>query len=318
MAVVVADLFCGAGGFSLGAKHLGVPVVLSVENDARTARVYRQNFPDHLLLETTLGKSAADDAGLLRLLRRLKRGKRLHLHGSPPCQKISRANRTNPDPEGGLRLIQWFLDLVLTVHPHSWSMEQVPHRAVKDYLVARGVAWECVDVSDHGVPQRRRRLIAGSPAIVENLRRRRHSGPTKTPQDVFVGLCPKRHRLCSGLTNNTIHRNGKYVGYRPMRPGECSRCLDEPAHTVWRYPGYVYDTQTGERVRKFTETEMAALQGFPASFKFDSSKTRSRVMIANALPPPLAENILRSVHAARLLRRGASLDVVVGPRWQEH
>lgn len=292
MALVVADLFCGAGGFSLGARALGVPVVLSAEHDPRTAQVYRQNFPDHLLLETSLGKGAADDARLLRLLRRLKRGQRLHLHGSPPCQKISRANRTNPDPDGGLQLIRWFLTIVDDLRPHSWSMEQVPHRAVKDYLTARGVAWECVDVSDHGVPQRRRRLIAGSPAIVEGMRRRHRSGPTRLPLHVFPAFCPERYRLCSGLTNNTVHKNGKYVGHRPMRPGECSRRLNEPAHTVWRYPGYVYDTHTRERVRTFTEAEMAALQGFPASFKFDSSKTRTRVMIANALPPPLAENIL--------------------------
>ena len=151
-------------------------------------------------------------------------------------------------------------------------------------------------MSNHGVPQRRRRLVAGSPAVVENLRRRQ-SGPTKTPLEVFPGLCPKRYRLCSGLTNNTVHKNGKYVGHRPMRPGECSRRLDEPAHTVWRYPGYVYDTHTGERVRTFTEAEMAVLQGFPASFTFDSSKTRTRVMIANALPPPLAETILSGVPA---------------------
>ena len=39
---------------------------------------------------------------------------------------------------------------------------------------------------------------------------------------------------------------------------------------------------------------MAALQGFPPDFTFDArSKKRSRVMVANAVPPPVAECIVR-------------------------
>ena len=48
-------------------------------------------------------------------------------------------------------------------------------------------------------------------------------------------------------------------------------------------------------VRLLTPAEMARLQGFPANFKLDEkSLTRSRLVVGNALPPPLAFNIMRA------------------------
>ena len=54
---------------------------------------------------------------------------RVHLHGSPPCQRLSQANQTTPDPDEGLRLVRFFLDVVDHLRPRSFSMEQVcsPH-----------------------------------------------------------------------------------------------------------------------------------------------------------------------------------------------
>ena len=52
-----------------------------------------------------------------------------------------------------MALVAWYLDLVARVEPPTWSMEQVPHPAVKALLEARGVSWTCVSASDFGVPR---------------------------------------------------------------------------------------------------------------------------------------------------------------------
>ena len=59
--------------------------------------------------------------------------------------------------------------------PRSFSMEQVPHPTLKALLHERGIAFTVVDAIDYGVPQHRKRLIAGSPRIVAALEERRGS-----------------------------------------------------------------------------------------------------------------------------------------------
>ena len=46
------DLFCGAGGFSIGMEQAGVNVVASVEYDSNIAKTYRYNNPEtHLIVD---------------------------------------------------------------------------------------------------------------------------------------------------------------------------------------------------------------------------------------------------------------------------
>jgi len=47
----VVDLFCGAGGLSLGFAAAGCVSILAVENDAACARTYRENFPGAFVFE---------------------------------------------------------------------------------------------------------------------------------------------------------------------------------------------------------------------------------------------------------------------------
>ena len=297
----VADLFCGVGGFSCGARAAGARIVFSAEHDARIAACHDANFPEAPPARVeTLGEKSPED--MARRLRRLRRETcaPLHLHGSPPCQSLSRANCVTQDPTRGLRLVEWFLDVVEALRPQTWSMEQVNHRALRDLLERRGIPFLVARAECHGVPQSRRRVVAGSEPVVRALEahqvRSSTLPPARVPADVFSDLRPtSRYRLCSGLDNNTVRgKGGAYLGSRPMRPGECSRSLLEPAHTVWRKPGKIYDAQRGETLRTFTEHEMAELQGFPRDFSFDpGSKTRTRLMVANAVPPPLAEAVVR-------------------------
>ena len=112
----VLDLFCGGGGFSLGSRQAGAEVVLAIECDKDVARVYGQNF-DHKPRVEALGgdmDTLATELGSIE---------RLHLHGSPPCVRLSQVNQKNRDANAGLELVTWYLDLVEKAQPRTWSME---------------------------------------------------------------------------------------------------------------------------------------------------------------------------------------------------
>jgi site-specific DNA-cytosine methylase len=292
MKLLVCDLFCGGGGFSLGATQAGAEVVLAIESDREIARVYSQNF-DHSPRVEVLG---GDAEGLVREL--VVHREHLHLHGSPPCTRLSQVNQTTRDATEGLRLVRWYLDLVREVQPRTWSMEQVAHPFLSDLLKEQQIHFTVVDMVDFRLPQHRRRLIAGSACIVAALEGRRGTGPTILPKDVLVSLQPaSQFMLTNGTTNQPVkvRRDGVRVtlGHRRMSDGEGGRDLYKPCHTVWSKPGRVYDSVSGKTVRRLTPSECSLLQGCPLGFKLDEKSTaRSYQIIGNMLPPPLARCIV--------------------------
>lgn len=295
----MVDLFAGCGGASEGARQAKAEVVLAVESDPAIARVYALNHGDHMRVQT-LGGDVTAFAGELRARFDLAR---LHLHGSPPCQRLSQANQTTRDPAAGLTLVAWYLELVEALQPRSWSMEQVPHPAVQELLGARGVPFAIVNALDFGVPQSRVRLVAGSEHVVRALERRKGTGPTTLPVHVLPSLRPAaRYQLCSATCNQPVkvRRDGvrHTVGHRPMRPGEGGRNLHTPSHTVWGKPGRVYDCESERVVRKLTPAECAVLQGFPLGYALcDRSTARSHQVVGNALPPPVAKALFEAAMA---------------------
>ena len=42
----VLDLFCGAGGFSLGFRNAGFQIVAGIDNDAQALATFARNFPE--------------------------------------------------------------------------------------------------------------------------------------------------------------------------------------------------------------------------------------------------------------------------------
>ena len=289
----VIDLFCGAGGFSLGATLAGATIVLSVEADPKIAEVYRRNFDHDTIVETL------SDADVDRYVDIVRRHPDAHLHGSPPCQKLSQANKTTRDVTQGLHLVRFFLDVVNKAQPKTWSMEEVNDPSLRAYLSECGVPFVVVNTVDFGVPQKRKRVIAGSEVIVQGLASRSGTGPSVVPKDVLPNLSPpERYKLVNGTDNVPVRekRNGHLVtiGHRPKDHDEGARDLTIPAHTVWRKPGKVYDTHTKRIIRLLTSRECGSLQGFPSEFVLDgSSQTRSYQVIGNAVPPPLAKEVIQ-------------------------
>jgi len=203
--VQVVDLFCGGGGFTEGAVRAGAEVVLSIDCWEPAIEIHKANHPDIPCENYTLGGSIIETAAFIRS--RLTPGAHFHLHGSPPCQKLS--NASNGDAEEGMILVNWFIDLVRYMKPDSWSMENVVPVAKKIDKHRPGTPYVKLNSADFGVPQTRNRIFAGEGWVAE---------ATHT-KDEWVSVIEALPHL-EGELNMTTNKNIK------------QRTVDEPMRTI--------------------------------------------------------------------------------------
>lgn len=314
--LLVVDLFCGAGGFSCGSEWLaGGKVVLGVDTCPRALATFGANFGSAVRCSLPCGPK--NEAALLEVIdnalatkrQSKKRKRKWHLHCSPPCQQLTKNNtrRTDSAMQQSGCLMRWCVAFATErAKPTSWSLEQVDtgvSRAVAASAAAAAppgtCAWTPVQCSDLGVPQSRRRLIMGDPASVARLREAMASTTTTTAKAAAATALPRLDPAVHLLRNNTdnikVFPPAPWMGIRHCHPHECTRELSRPAFTVCCKPHRVVRADTEREVRLLTEHESAALQGFPASFKWNCGKGDKRAtqhMIGNAVPPPLAAAVL--------------------------
>ena len=170
------DLFCGAGGLSVGLHDAGYDVILGVDNDPTALETYAGLHPG-LTLRRDLGLPAAVDE-LSELICEL--GVEI-IAGGPPCQPFSKAgaSKIRSLVKAGVRtehddrrdLWQSFLEIVLRVKPPAILLENVPDMAIgSDTAIVRtlvaaleaegyAVNTALVRACDLGVPQVRQRFF---------------------------------------------------------------------------------------------------------------------------------------------------------------
>jgi len=173
---LAADLFCGAGGLSLGLAQAGFEVVLGVDNDDEALETHRAY---HLGL--SVDWDLADEAVIGRVATLIRETGITLVAGGPPCQPFSRAGRsmvrelvrTGRRHHHDTRRDLWesFLGVVELATPPAVVMENVPDMALDrgmvilrtmiERLEALGYSVEerVVDTWRYGVPQFRQRLI---------------------------------------------------------------------------------------------------------------------------------------------------------------
>ena len=161
----IVDLFCGAGGFTLGASLAGYHVSTGIDYDSDLTSSYRRNFPSTELLTLDLAQVSAKELG--------KRFRKRHIAGvigGPPCQGFSGIGKRDA---GDVRneLVVRFCQIVAEISPSFFVMENVPfmaherHRPVVDkalealpsrYHVLPGML---LNAQDYGAATNRMRLI---------------------------------------------------------------------------------------------------------------------------------------------------------------
>lgn len=157
------DLFCGAGGLSLGFSQEGF--VTSLANDIQDCCVdtYAHNHPetprDHIVL--------GDIKDVVENLDEFLAGRSVDIVvGGPPCQGFSMANRQRLIDDPRNYLYKSYVEVVEKVHPKFFVMENVKGmlsvaEQVKEDFRNIGYSVEChiLNAKEFGVPQNRERLI---------------------------------------------------------------------------------------------------------------------------------------------------------------
>ena len=236
----------------------------------------------------------------------------LHIHGSPPCTDLSIMNqkRDHDARAHGTELITWFLKFAMDSRATSWTMEQVATpivRATLDKLRSpkspyrNRFAYAVVNLSKLGVPQFRKRLIAGPPDLIARLRRihhRRHSvaDVVSNPRGTHV----RNELVTSASKRKRVDAEGNvYFGYKRYTDDDCCIPITGPAWTVtakhglqWASPG------TGAKLLRMSPREVALIQTFPPLYKLGSRVGIARSGVGNALPP-LAMQLLLEGEGAR-------------------
>lgn len=171
----VADLFAGAGGFSLAAVQAGCKIVFAVEFDKHAAATYEHNIGTPLRSENVVVYNEdIKKLDAVELAQKHFPDKDCDLLlGGPPCQGFS-THRINDagvdDPRNAL--IHEYFAFVRSLKPKVFLMENVPgmlwprHKSYLDefYRQAQDSGYtvyepEKLDARDYGVPQRRQRVF---------------------------------------------------------------------------------------------------------------------------------------------------------------
>ena len=116
----VLDLFCGVGGFSLGAVRAGFRLVGGVDWDRDALRMHSVNFPNSPHWQTDLSQTSAQD---LRDRFRLEQVD--GIIGGPPCQGFSRMGHQRVDDSRNGLFVKFFA-LVADLKPKFFLAENVP------------------------------------------------------------------------------------------------------------------------------------------------------------------------------------------------
>lgn len=315
------DLYSGIGGWTLGFRMAGIPVVASYEWWRDANLTHNKNFGS---------EHAETDIRALDLRTLPARGDIEFVVGSPPCTQFSFSNRGGSgDIKDGLVDIVQFLKVVEHLRPKYWAMENVPRVAAiltaalgsKGRLARFRSLFGDIKVynsSDFGVPQDRRRMIAGDLPFGLLDEYARHipkmdlravlSALSQAPYvDPIYGL-----RLDDGeLTDHVreprlsaeeerLNREAKthHPVYNKMsfpdRVDRPSRTITALCTRVSRESIVIRDEQ-GE-LRRLTVRERASIQSFPINYQlFGSTYPNKLKLIGNAVPPLLTFYIAQSM-----------------------
>jgi DNA (cytosine-5)-methyltransferase 1 len=308
------DLFSGVGGWSLGLRMAGIKVVASYDIHKPACETNFENNRHKVFTEDLRSAPVTlfpTDVDLVV--------------GSPPCTQFSFSNRGGSgDIDDGLRDVITFLKVVDHLRPRAWAMENVPRIAAIIEKECRrggklakfshlGIEAHVVNMEDFGLPQRRKRCIAGNfnfellRSYVKNLPRKTLGEVVEALSlpsvvDPIYGIVAQQSELNDHVLEdfldqeeeriNRANKTNHPIYNRMPFPDPLDRSVRTVTATctrVGRESIIIQDPHSPGGFRRLTIRERATLQGFPISFEFYSeSYGRKLTMIGNAMPPLFA------------------------------
>lgn len=304
MRIGCVDLFCGAGGLSVGLQAAGIDVVLGVDADEGCRFAFEHNTGVEFRL-ADVGDLAPKD-----VLDALSDHDYTVLAGCAPCQPFSTYThgRSAREEDRGWTLLDDFADLVEVCRPDFVTMENVwklARHPVFDRFVTRlrnvgyDVRHSSVNCEQYAIPQRRRRLVLMASLVGEAPWPISSSVTAPMVREVIGDLPPiaagsadpyDRLHCASKLSAKNLERirasrpGGTWRDWPPELVADCHRqssgrtypsvygrmTWDDPAPTI---TGQCYGFGNGrfghpEQDRALSLREAALLQTFPRNAEF--------------------------------------------------
>ncbi len=303
------DLFCGAGGLSLGLQRAGIKIRTAVDIDVKCGETYRGRFPNVSFLQKSIQEVRGSE-----LLKKIRNPDRVILAGGPPCQLFSRLNKKPADMTDEVLA---YTKLIREVNPAFVVFENVPA------IARRSGAWNCVldtldlagysvdfsvvNSANFGLAQNRKRMILVAGRIPVEIPK------PKLPKIVTVrDAIEHLPDLSEDIPNHRslILSDGNRKRIQGLKQGQYSRTrgtsfADSYARMEWDKPSPTITTKCisfsngrfghPEYNRGLTVREAAILQGFPDDFIFTGTLWDCARQVGNAVPPPIAEAIGKAI-----------------------
>lgn len=176
----VLDIFCGAGGMSLGFQNAGCEILGGIDKNPHAIRTHHRNFPNCELMRDAQSIESITDLSKLEL----KPGGIDILIGGPPCQVFSVVGKGKMKSLGKhiesdarnflykefIRVVQYYKPLFFVIENvnylrNHWifptftkDLQKGLDRKRKDYP-GYNLSHQILTASDYGVPQIRKRLF---------------------------------------------------------------------------------------------------------------------------------------------------------------
>ena len=317
------DIYSGIGGWTLGLKLANVDIVASYEWWGEANLTHNLNFNTNNK-EVNIRELSLDDLPKPHSID--------FVVGSPPCTQFSYSNRGGSgNISDGLKDIKKFLEIIDYLKPKYWAMENVPRvaRVLKKEIEPKGslskfssliTTLVVVNMIDYGVPQARKRMIAGHFPL-KLLESYKNKQPYLTLGDILLplqgdiikdpiyGIKITKDQLTDNdpevpLSKEEIRMNKESKTYHPVyNKMNFPDLLDKPARTITatctrvsRESIIIRTSKRSRQFRRLTARERGLLQTFPVTYQFYGRSYSSKLkMIGNAIPPLMAYYIVNSM-----------------------
>lgn len=307
------EVCAGAGGQALGLHAAGFRQVACVELDQHACQTLRINRPKWNVIQEDL-REWMPAAALQRVTL---------LTGGVPCPPFSFAgNQLGRDDERDL--FPEMVKLARVLKPEAIMIENVRGLLGRKFDAYRlellnefmdlgyepcgtgPTGWQLLNASDFGLPQSRRRAIL---VLMKPEAARHFSWPR---EEIAVGTVGEMLEplMAEGGWERASEWAAKAQGLGPAIVGGSQKhggadLGPTSAKAAWRRLGIDGMGIADEPPRpgfkglpRLTVRMAAALQGFPSCWRFSGGKTAAYRQVGNALPPPIAEAVGRSIAAA--------------------
>lgn len=275
---------------SQGFINAGCVVLAAFDNWKPAIEVYRENFPEHPIVEKDLSAFDGDASVFAKYQPDM-------IVGGPPCQDFSSAGKRD-ESLGRANLTVVFAKMVTAVSPKWFVMENVERATGSKALTeARsvfesagyGLTETILDASLCGAPQFRKRLfligeLNGTKNALTPFLNRSLSEKPMTVRDYFGDKLGIEH----------YYRHPRSYARRAVfsidEPSPTIRGVNRPMPSTYKpHPG---DTaEVSPSLRPLSAKERSLIQTFPETFVFKGSKADVEQMIGNAVPVKLAEYV---------------------------